>query len=46
MAESRRADDDAAAVAAERIRSGAAEDTEDGAKALASLGIELPGSDD
>jgi hypothetical protein len=39
--ESRRADDEAAAIAAERIRSGAAEDTEDGAEALASLGIAL-----
>lgn len=39
--ESRRADDEAAAVAAERIRSGAAENTEDGAEALASLGIAL-----
>ena len=46
MDESRRADDEAAAVAAERIRGGAAEDTEDGAGALASLGIELPDSDD
>lgn len=40
--ESRRADDEAAAIAAERIRSGAAEHAEDGAEALARLGIKLP----
>lgn len=40
--ESRRADDEAAAIAAERIRSGTAEHKEDGAEALASLGIKLP----
>lgn len=40
--ESRRADEEAAAVAAERIRSGAADHDEDGAEALASLGISLP----
>lgn len=40
--EARRADDEAAAIAAERIRSGAADHTEDGAEALASLGIKLP----
>lgn len=40
--ESRQADDEAAAVAVERIRSGAAENAEDGGEALASLGIELP----
>lgn len=40
--ESRRADDEAAAIAAERIRSGAADHREDGAEALAKLGIELP----
>lgn len=40
--ESRRADEEAAAVAAERIRSGAADHDEDGAEALASLGINLP----
>jgi hypothetical protein len=40
--ESRHADDEAAAIAAERIRSGAAGQTEDGAEALASLGITLP----
>jgi len=40
--ESRRADDEAAAIAAERIRSGAADHKEDGAKALAKLGIEIP----
>jgi hypothetical protein len=40
--ESRQADDEAAAIAAERIRSGAVENTEDGAEALASLGINCP----
>lgn len=40
--ESRRADDEAAAIAAERIRSGAADHKEDGAEALAKLGIEIP----
>lgn len=40
--ESRRADDEAAAIAAERIRSGAADHKEDGAEVLAKLGIELP----
>lgn len=40
--EARRADDEAAAIAAERIRSGAADHKEDGAKALAKLGIRLP----
>jgi hypothetical protein len=40
--ESRRADDEAAAIAAERIRSGAANHKEDGAEALAKLGIKLP----
>ncbi len=39
--ESRRADDEAAAIAAERIRSGAADQTEDGTEALKSG---LPGS--
>jgi hypothetical protein len=39
--ESRRTDDEAAAIAAERIRSGAADHKEDGAEALAKLGIEL-----
>lgn len=43
--ESRRVDDEAAAIAAERIRSGAADDKEDGAEALASLGIALPKED-
>jgi len=37
--ETRRADDEADALAAERIRSGAAERTRDGAEALAELGI-------
>jgi hypothetical protein len=40
--ESRRADDEAAAIAAERIRSGAADHKEDGDEALAKLGIEIP----
>jgi outer membrane murein-binding lipoprotein Lpp len=40
--EARRADDEAAAIAAERIRSGAADHKEDGAEALATLGIKLP----
>lgn len=40
--EAHRADDEAAAIAAERIRSGAADHKEDGAKALAKLGIEIP----
>lgn len=40
--ETRRADDEAAAIAAERIRSGAADHEEDGAEALSRLGIELP----
>jgi len=40
--EARRADDEAAAIAAERIRSGAADHKEDGAEALTKLGIELP----
>lgn len=40
--EARRADDEAAAIAAERIRSGAADHKEDGAEALAKLGIEIP----
>lgn len=39
--ERRRADDEVAALAAERIRSGAAERTEDGAEALGDLGIHL-----
>jgi hypothetical protein len=40
--ELRRADDEAAAIAAERIRNGAADQKEDGAEALAKLGIEIP----
>jgi hypothetical protein len=40
--ESRRADDEAEAIAAERIRSGAADHKEDAAEALAKLGIEIP----
>jgi hypothetical protein len=40
--ESRRVDDEAAAIAAERIRSGAADHKEDGAQALASLDINCP----
>jgi endonuclease III len=39
--ESRRADDEVAALAAERIRSGAADRTEDGAEALRELGIHV-----
>ncbi len=37
--EERRADDEAETIAAERIRSGAAERTQDGAEVLAELGI-------
>ncbi len=37
--EARRADDEVEAVAAERIRSGAAERTQDGTEALRDLGI-------
>lgn len=44
--ESRRADDEAAAIAAERIRSGAADHEEDGAAALAKLGIEILRNDE
>lgn len=40
--EARRTDDEAAAIAAERIRSGAADHREDGAEALGKLGIEIP----
>lgn len=40
--EARRADDEAAAIAAERIRSGAADHKEDGPEALGVLGIEIP----
>lgn len=40
--EARRVDDEAAAIAAERIRSGAADHKEDGAEALSKLGIEIP----
>jgi hypothetical protein len=39
--EGRRADDEVAALAAERIRSGAAERTEDGVEALRDLGIHV-----
>lgn len=38
----RRADDEAAAIAAERIRSGAADHKEDGIEALKELGIQVP----
>lgn len=41
--EARRIDDKAAAIAVERIRSGADEDKEDGADALRKLGIQIPG---
>jgi hypothetical protein len=37
--EARRADDEVEAVAAERIRNGAAEQTQDGAEALREIGI-------
>lgn len=37
----RRADDEVEALAAERVRSGAAQHTEDGAEALADLGIQV-----
>ena len=37
----RQADDEVEALAAERIRSGAAKHTEDGAQALADLGIDV-----
>lgn len=37
----RRADDEVEALAAERVRSGAAKRTEDGAEALADLGIQV-----
>jgi hypothetical protein len=40
--EARRIDDEAAAIAVERIRSGAAEDKEDGVDALRKLGIQIP----
>jgi hypothetical protein len=40
--EARRADDEAAVIAAERIRSGAAEHKEDGIEALRELGIQAP----
>lgn len=40
--EARRIDDEAAVIAAERIRSGAAENKEDGVNALRKLGIQLP----
>jgi hypothetical protein len=39
--EGRRADDEVAALAAERIRSGASERTEDGAQALRDLGVDV-----
>lgn len=39
--EARRADDEVEAVAAERIRSGAAERTQDGAEALREIGIRV-----
>jgi len=37
----RQADDEVEALAAERVRSGAADRTEDGANALADLGIDV-----
>jgi len=42
LAHERAADEEAEAIAAERIRSGAADQTEDGAKVLERLGIEVP----
>ena len=41
--EARRIDDEAAVIAVERIRSGAAEDKEAGVNALRKLGIQIPG---
>jgi hypothetical protein len=41
--DSKRADDEAAAIAAERLRNGAADDKEDGTEALESLGISFTG---
>ena len=43
--DSDRADEEAAAIAAERIRSGAAEEKEDGAAALEGLGISVSAQD-
>lgn len=43
--DSDRVDEQAAAIAAERIRSGAAEEKEDGAAALESLGIRVSAQD-
>jgi hypothetical protein len=43
--DSDRVDEEAAAIAAERIRSGAAEKKEDGAAALESLGISVSAQD-
>lgn len=40
--EARGADREAEALAAERVRTGAAERTEDGAEALGELGIDVP----
>lgn len=40
------ADDEAATIAAERIRSGAADHKEDSVKALAKLGISIPRNTD
>lgn len=41
--EARRIDDEAAAIAFDRIRSGAADEGEDGFHALRKLGIQIPG---
>jgi hypothetical protein len=41
--EARRIDDEAAAIAVERIRSGAAEEKEDGVDALRKIGIQIAG---
>ncbi len=42
VVEARGADQEAEALAAERVRTGAAERTEDGAEALGELGIQVP----
>lgn len=43
--DSDRVDDEAAAIAAERVTSGAAEEREDGASALESLGVSVSAQD-
>lgn len=44
--DSDRVDDEAAAIAAERVRSGAADEAEDGTEALERLGIRFSGDGD